>query len=90
MKFITLVGKYTKGTHLDGGFENIIEEQYGKSFSFSLDAPTQMSVDGEIVDTGNRVDIRCLKKALRFLIPQGVSTTVIDAVESVGKETVTV
>lgn len=90
MKFITLVGKYTKGTHLDGGFENIIEEQYGKSFSFSLDTPTQMSVDGEIVDTGNRVDIRCLKKALRFLIPQGVSTTVIDAVESVGKETVTV
>ena len=90
IKFFTLVGKYTKGTHLDGGFEDIIDEQYSNSFSLSLDVPTQMSVDGEMVDTGNRVDIRCLNKALRFLIPRGVSTTAIESVETAEREAATV
>lgn len=71
LKFISLVSEYKNGTHLDGRFENILGETKKERFSLTFDKPTQMSVDGELVDTGARVDISCKKRALRFLVPKG-------------------
>ena len=70
MKFLSIVGKYKKGTHLCGKYDDII--RYGKADSIFLrfDKETNVSIDGEIVRVRELV-LSVLRGAINFLVPKG-------------------
>lgn len=71
-RFLSIVGKYKSGTHLDGTCADIISESDAKSFDIELDGPTCVSVDGEIV-MYEKLNVTSIQKAVRFLVPCGSS-----------------
>lgn len=71
-RFLSIVGKYKSGTHLDGKCADIISESNAKHFEIQLDGPTCVSVDGEIV-IYEKLDMTSIHKAVRFLVPNGSS-----------------
>ena len=72
IKFVLLVKHYKNGTHLCGKFNKILNDEMVKSYEMKFDTPTPISVDGEIhfID---HVKIECVKSAIKFLIPAGVT-----------------
>ena len=70
LKFISLVGQYKSGTHLDGSLDSIITTDKAQSYSLEFNAPTKICVDGELVVV-DRADISCVRGALKVLIPSG-------------------
>ena len=69
MKFISIVGKYKKGTHLV--YTDILQSTLANTVDMQFDSTTNISVDGEIV----RVDglhLQAVKDAVNFVLPKGV------------------
>ncbi len=70
LKFLRIVGSYKKGTHLDGSHSDILCEAFSEDCELSFDAPTSVSVDGEII-SAEHLRLSCVNGALRFLVPRG-------------------
>lgn len=68
-RFLGLVGKYKKGTHLDGSLGDVIATEKAKEYRLEFDAPTQISVDGELYLV-DKAKISCIPQAIRILIPR--------------------
>ncbi len=69
-KFVSIVGKYKSGTHLDGSCSQLLENGWAERYSLEFDCPTQISIDGEL-RTVDRLDICCVPQAIRVLLPRG-------------------
>ncbi len=70
-KFVALIGKYRKGTHLDSTLaKDIIIYKQCKSLRIEPKGTMQICVDGEIVDSG-AIDISIVPGAMRFSVPEG-------------------
>ncbi len=70
-KFLTMMNSYKNGTHLDEKrFEKITH--YTRAAELEIEVPKGFGIalDGELIDQ-NRVTVRNLKGALRFVVPQG-------------------
>ena len=80
IKFITLVGQYKAGTHLDGSLEHIITTDKAQSYSLEFSEPTRICIDGELVVV-DRADISCVRGALRALVPAGCEYSGLTAAE---------
>jgi YegS/Rv2252/BmrU family lipid kinase len=72
IRFITLIGKYKKGTHLSGKYDDILSCVKGKEYDISFDKPTPISVDGELV-TVESIHMECVPGALSFIVPEGIA-----------------
>lgn len=71
-KFLTLVGPYKKGTHLEtAGGKKIITYIQCKSVIFKFDSETDVCVDGEISKMSH-AEFRVVPNALSFSLPVGV------------------
>lgn len=73
-RFLTLVGHYKKGTHLQMKNKDKIFS-YGKCREVELvfDTPTRICVDGEIETCENALRLQIEKKAARLVNPSGVA-----------------
>ena len=89
-KFLTLVGSYKSGTHLEGKYDDILGEVKKQCFTLTFDAPTEISVDGEIFTVDGGVDISCEKGALSFIVPKGTVGNTLEKSMAAGERTVTV
>ncbi len=70
LKFLTLVGSYKAGTHLEHPMaQDIITYKKCESVSLICEETQNVSFDGEIVPF-NSLDVSILKSALRFRIPK--------------------
>ena len=69
-KFVSLVGSYKKGTHLVPKNAKILSESFAKRYEIRFDAPTDISVDGEIIRV-SELELECISGALRMLVPEG-------------------
>lgn len=72
LKFLTLVGSYKKGTHLEEKFKKIVENFKCEVADMYFDREMPVSVDGELVYT-NEIHISVERKALKFMLPKGVA-----------------
>ncbi len=72
LRFLSIVGKYKSGTHLDGKNDDIFSENDSSDFELEFSAPTNISIDGEIV-TVDRLKLTCMSRAAKFLVPFGAS-----------------
>ena len=70
LKFLSLVGDYKKGTHLSPKFEKILRNEKLRELELTFDAPTNISVDGEVVQMSS-LRLSVCPRALRFLVPSG-------------------
>ena len=71
LTFISLVGKYKKGEHLDTRKgKKCITYLKSDSLSLSFDSPKNICVDGEIEKAQN-IDIKIMPSAASFIIPKG-------------------
>ena len=68
-KFVGLVGSYKSGTHLTEKNANILEESFSERYELNFDAPTSISVDGEI-HTVQSLCLECVNDAIGFLVPR--------------------
>jgi hypothetical protein len=67
-----IVKDYKNGTHLCEKFHKILREEIATSYELKFDAPTPISIDGEIKFI-DHAKISTAKGALKFLIPSGVN-----------------
>ncbi len=67
-RFVRLVGSYKKGTHLVPDNAEIVSESFSHTYEMSFDAPTEISVDGEII-TADRLTLECAANALNVIVP---------------------
>lgn len=85
-KFLTLIGSYKEGTHLEkSSAQDVIVYKKCESLSLVCEAPQNVSFDGEIVSF-NRLDVALLKSAIRFRIPKKPVEEAPEAVEEVTAE----
>ena len=70
LRFVSIVGDYKSGTHLDGKLDDIFSENDSTEFELNFNAPTEISIDGEIV-TVDALKLSCIKGAVKFLVPYG-------------------
>ena len=69
LRFITLVGKYKKGTHLEMKHSERIFDYYKcREVELTFSAPQQICVDGEL-ETCDSLRMSVEKNAIRFVIP---------------------
>ncbi len=86
-KFISLVGDYKKGKHLNEKFKNIIEHFKCKYADMYFEEETPVSVDGELIHT-KELHITVERKALRILLPKNVLPLVGELIETANPEPV--
>ncbi len=68
-RFITLIGKYENGTHLDNPkFKKFIEYRRASNIIIETPKETKICLDGEIY-VGKKFEIMNLNQTLRFIIP---------------------
>lgn len=72
LRFLSIVGAYKKGTHLDPKYAKILENKKLSSVDLSFEKATNISVDGEVI-SADELHLSVVKKALRFLVPVGAS-----------------
>ena len=78
LKFISLVGTYKKGTHLDTkAGKKCVSYIRANSLKMEFNTPTKICVDGEI-EVANSLDISVIPKGISFIIPQGSSMICAD------------
>ena len=78
LKFISLVGTYKKGTHLNTkAGKKCVSYIRATSLKMEFDTPTKICVDGEI-ETATFLDISVIPKGISFIIPQGSSMICFD------------
>ena len=85
-KFVSLVGDYKKGLHLGEKFKKILDHFKCREADMYFAEETAVSVDGEIVRV-EELHIRVADKALKFMLPKGV-TAIKKAVEKIVAEPV--
>ena len=71
-KFVSLVGSYKKGTHINPKTEKILLSKKCKSIDLEFFGTQSISVDGELFDF-ERITISCVQGALGFTVPRGVA-----------------
>ena len=67
-RFITIVGRYKKGTHLS--LTDILSERNAERVCFEFEGDTNISVDGEVVKVSS-LTLNVVKNAVKFLLPEG-------------------
>ncbi len=70
-KFISMVGAYKKGRHLEEKFKNIVEHFKCRRADMYFDKETPVSIDGEIIRT-KELHISVERNALKILLPHEV------------------
>ena len=70
LKFLSLVGKYKKGTHLVPKYEKILQSEKLDRVDLGFGGVTNVSVDGEVLSV-SELHLSVCPRALRFLIPVG-------------------
>ena len=73
LKFVSLVGKYKKGKHLDGTLDHIISHGKIEEINMVFSEETPVCVDGEVI-YANELSLSVEKDALKFLVPKGAMT----------------
>jgi len=69
LRFVSLVGKYKKGTHLEmKHHESIFEYFKCKDLELTFSAPQQICVDGEL-ETCDSLHLSVVPNAIRFVVP---------------------
>lgn len=68
LKFVSMVGKYTKGLHLNNPKFSFITFKRCKKIKFEAETPIDVNFDGEIFEMTNP-EITILPKALRIILP---------------------
>ena len=72
-KFLSLVGKYKKGTHLEAkGASDIIGYRQGKRIDLFFEKEQNICVDGDIAVV-KELHVEAVPKGFQFLLPQGCS-----------------
>ena len=74
VRFLTLIGKYKKGTHIIPATRKIIRLLHCRRLTLEFPAPRRVSVDGELV-VMDRCDIEIVPAAIRLVVPQGCELT---------------
>ena len=70
IRFVTLVGKYKKGTHLDiKNHESVFAYRKCREVELSFSAPQQICVDGEI-EICDALHMTVVPAAIRFVVPE--------------------
>ena len=87
-RFVSLVGSYKKGTHINPKTEKILSSRKAKSIDIEFFGTQSISIDGELFDF-ERITISCVRDALRFTVPRGVALPDYFA-QSAQRESVTV
>ncbi len=75
IRFLALVGKYKKGTHLDEELAHIVGNCKCESADMYFNEETPVSVDGEIIRT-KELHLSVEREALTFMLPRGVVPSV--------------
>ena len=70
LKFVSIVGEYKKGTHLDPKYAKVLDHEKFERVDLAFDKTTNISVDGEVV-RADELHLSVEKDALRFLVPKG-------------------
>lgn len=78
-RFLSLIGSYKKGTHLNSKTEDIIDCYHARSVLLEFPEPRFVSMDGELLRM-DRCELELVPGALRFVVPEG-STPVGEAAE---------
>lgn len=72
-RFVTLIGAYTKGTHLDDpAMQDIVVYRRARQVRLEAEPPFTLLLDGELVEGGSVV-VDLLPRALRFVVPRGAA-----------------
>ncbi len=87
MKFVSLVGDYKKGTHLQEKFKDIVDNPKAKTVDMIFDREIPVCVDGEIM-FAKELHLSVCPKALRFLVPSGSRLSQIQKEETASAEEV--
>ncbi len=83
LRFLSLVGKYKKGTYLGiKDHEDIFAYEKCREVTLSFREPVCMSVDGEI-ETCDRLTLSMTPGAIRFVVPEGASNPLADKADCV-------
>ena len=72
LKFVSIVGAYKSGKHLDPKYAKILESEKVERVDLTFEKTTNISMDGEIV-RADELHLSVVPKALRLLIPAGAS-----------------
>ena len=70
-RFVSLVGSYKKGTHINPKTAKILSSRKAQSVDIEFFGTQSISVDGELFDF-ERITISCVRGALGFTVPRGV------------------
>lgn len=82
LKFISIVGKYTKGLHINNPKLPFITFKRCKKIKFEAETPIGVNFDGEIFEMTNP-EITLLPKALRVILPAKKATLTQEKKETV-------
>ena len=71
VRFARMIGAYKRGEHLDrADMADVVHYRRGRTMCIESDRPFSIVVDGELL-SGNRFDIECMPRALKFVLPGG-------------------
>ena len=70
-RFVSLVGSYKKGTHINPKTEKILSTRKAERIDIEFFGTQSISIDGELFDF-ERITISCVRGALGFTVPRGV------------------
>jgi YegS/Rv2252/BmrU family lipid kinase len=70
VRFVSLIGKYKKGTHITPKTKKIIKLLHCRSLCIEFPEPRSVSLDGELVEM-SRCELEMIPGALKFVLPQG-------------------
>jgi diacylglycerol kinase family enzyme len=70
IRFVTLIGKYKKGTHIIPATRKVIRVLRCRRLTLEFPEPRQISIDGELVSM-DRCEIEVLPAAFRLVLPVG-------------------
>ena len=69
-RFLSLIGSYKKGTHLNPKTVDVIDCFHARRVTLEFPEPRFVSMDGELLKM-QRCDLELLPSALRFVVPMG-------------------
>lgn len=72
LKFVSIVGEYKKGTHLDPKYATVLDHEKFGRVDLAFEKTTNISVDGEVI-RADELHLSVEKDALRFLVPKGAA-----------------